>query len=74
MKLYFEFDLDIIGTDPAAFDKIRHHVEKMLEQIKRYPEQLTKPNLGYSCGEDAEIEAQWRLLSNAQLLWGEFDG
>ena len=65
MKLTFEFDLDLIGTDRKAFDRIQRHIDKMFEQIKRYPQQLGEPNLGYSCSEEqdkpGEIVSRWYI-------------
>ena len=62
MKLIMEFHLDEIGTDSAAYDKIRYHAVKMLEQIRRYPQGLAEPNCGYSCSDcdgSVDIVAQW---------------
>jgi len=69
MKLTIEFDLDIIGTDSAAFGKVQQHVDKVFEQIKRYPRQLAEPNLGYSCEPDVDVRkniaARWQITDES---------
>ena len=64
MKLTVEFFLeDMLVDGQYSFDSIRHHMEKIIVQIKRYPEQLAKPRLGYSCTDNGEgvIAARWML-------------